>query len=673
MDLIGVIKMFKKIICAVLLIGVVHVMLYFGVLSIASTEGMMVSLQPDTLLYCQAARRICEGYPFSYSIGEAVSTGTTSVLYPFVLAIPYALGAQGYLLIVAGFVLNAFFYLVFLSGWTLAGWRWCSEPKSKWFFPLLLALAAQPAYCAFGQTDVGLWLAESALFVAAMAWQRWRCLAVLSMLAPWLRPEGSVLAVALLLMVPLMKEHRRQVFTIAILALCSTIAVFGFNELLTGRFQFDSVAHKGYFKNCSFAEALSLTATDIVELLKDYFLGVPRCPPHVFFFVPILTAVFFWVGSAIRDWKESLKTGFCMVALAVVGSFLLVASSGWKGLNFDRYLVWTTPLFSLVIADGCVRLSELTFLRRVRYFPCSLVVVYSLFGLVTSLAIATKTGRGIAAGYEYDNYCEQLMAEEDRLNEAERPRSVGGIACGSAYFLRNRRFYHLAGLYSPDFFDYYRIETAFELLKYRTDLRPTYWLSEGMEGLVPSSARDKVFGRLLAIGPGGDDPLRVAEWSAFDTGASVPVAPVGKLLTARLDIGYLPDEKSSDYKVIDRWGLEPRKIFLAVEKRGEDLAVDAGRIIRGGDMMTIPLQPGKDCEVIVRTLSSRDGFEFNSPIKMLLNVDGEDVGYVGYDLNLKTNAFQEVSFTIPGAAIHQSPSRLGFLGDHIACGYWFYQ
>ena len=60
-------------------------------------------------------------------------------------------------------------------------------------------------------------------------------------------------------------------------------------------------------------------------------------------------------------------------------------------------------------------------------------------------------------------------------------------------------------------------------------------------------------------------------------------------------------------------------------------------------------------------------------VRMLLNIDDKDVGYVGYDLNLKTNAFQEVSFKIPGKAIRQTPSRIGFLGDHIACGYWFFQ
>ena len=80
----------------------------------ANDECVLAIPQPDTPLYYQAARRIVEGHPFSFSEGSSVCTGTTTVLYPFVLAIPYALGFSGDAMIVVGFLLNALFYCVFL-------------------------------------------------------------------------------------------------------------------------------------------------------------------------------------------------------------------------------------------------------------------------------------------------------------------------------------------------------------------------------------------------------------------------------------------------------------------------------------------------------------------------------------------------------------------------------
>ena len=114
----------KHLVTLMLCIGLMQIAGYYLAVMLASRDGAMAVPQPDTLLYCQAARRIAEGHPFSFSAGTAVSTGTTSVLYPFILAIPYVLGATGDALIMAGFWLNALFYLVFLFGWGKAIWPW---------------------------------------------------------------------------------------------------------------------------------------------------------------------------------------------------------------------------------------------------------------------------------------------------------------------------------------------------------------------------------------------------------------------------------------------------------------------------------------------------------------------------------------------------------------------
>lgn len=656
-----------------LLIGLAHLLIYFVTLSFASPDGSVSTLQPDTALYCQSARRIVEGHPFSYSEGELVSTGTTSVLQPFLLAIPYAVGLHGNQLLSAGFVLNALFYLVYIVAWMLVSHRLCVNKRVIGLFSIVLVLSAQPIYCALGQTDIGLWMAVSAVLAALLVYQRWKAAALVAFLAPWIRPEGFAFAMALMLTVPFCKNRRKEFLTLSTIALISTVFVFAFNFYLTGRFQFDSVAHKGYFKTQPLPDAIGTTYISFVDLLKTYFLGLAQKTPFVYLYAPLVSGLLFFWGMATRKWHDTMDNGLGTLILAGLGSFFLVATSGWQGVNFDRYLVWAIPLVLMIVSEGAVSLAECKHLKNVKALPFLVLLGFTACSAVVTIAISYSSAKRISSEFEYYSACENLMAAEDKEAGSQTPRAVGGLSCGGAYYFGSRRFVHFAGLYSPAFFDYYRLQTAMELLKNRPELRPTYLITEGMNSLVSPELQEQVYGRILSVGPSEDDFLRLADWSAFERGAQIPEAPEGKSLTARLDVGYLPDEHACDYEVIDRWRMKPREVFFSAKNLGDKLAVDAGRIIRGGDMMTIPLKPGRDCTVVVRTLASCDGVEFNSPIRMLLNIDDKDVGYVGYDLNLKTNAFQEVSFKIPGKAIRQTPSRIGFLGDHIACGYWFFQ
>src|SRR5574344_1294522 len=148
----------KNLLCLMLCIGCIQIAGYFIAGSMARIDGIMAVPQPDTLLYCQSARRIVEGNPFSMFPGTAMSTGNTTILYPFVLSIPYALGATGDTLLTAGFFLNALFYLIFLFGWGLAIWSLITKPVPRLVAALLIALSNQSAYCACAQSDTGMWM-----------------------------------------------------------------------------------------------------------------------------------------------------------------------------------------------------------------------------------------------------------------------------------------------------------------------------------------------------------------------------------------------------------------------------------------------------------------------------------------------------------------------------------
>ena len=107
-------------------------------------------------------------------------------------------------------------------------------------------------------------------------------------------------------------------------------------------------------------------------------------------------------------------------------------------------------------------------------------------------------------------------------------------------------------------------------------------------------------------------------------------------------------------------------------------------MLLGGAEMTVALQPGKDAYVVLRTMSkaaafasgasgadSGGEFSFKSPMTLMVEVDGGDVGPVRFEI--ADNGFTDATFTIPGSAITSSPCRIAFIGEHASCGYWFYQ
>ena len=263
-----------------LAIGALQIAAYLFTSSITCVDGLLSVPQPDTPLYYQAARRIVEGHPFSFSEGSAVCSGTTTMLYPFVLAFPCWVGATGDSLIVAGFAFNALFYLVFLYGWCKAIGNWCDKCETRLLASLLIALSGHCAFATFSQTDIGFWLAFSGLFASALSVRKNVLIGMLLVFASWIRPEGMILVVAFAMMTAVfhllgidVKEEFRRRIVASGLGLVSVCAVFLLNYLLTGHVQFSSVAGKGHFATLPFAQAVMSSTSDFYSIVKGVVLG----------------------------------------------------------------------------------------------------------------------------------------------------------------------------------------------------------------------------------------------------------------------------------------------------------------------------------------------------------------------------------------------------------------
>ena len=77
----------------------------FGHELLAHTAGAWAPPLDDAFIHAQFARNAATGHPLQWMAGEGVSSGGTSILWPFLLAIPWALGARGTFIVPASHAL----------------------------------------------------------------------------------------------------------------------------------------------------------------------------------------------------------------------------------------------------------------------------------------------------------------------------------------------------------------------------------------------------------------------------------------------------------------------------------------------------------------------------------------------------------------------------------------
>jgi len=678
-----------------LCVGVIQFSAYYFLSATVRADGLLAVAQPDAALYLQAARRIAEGGAFTYSAGGPIQTGTTSVLYPFILSLPSWLGLSCGALVTVGFLLNAACYLVFLFSWLkICELRFFQNPRTRWSpsrqdrrkssfltrlgqsrlrgtVPMLaLVLFGQFAFVAFAQSDMGLWMALSSIFALGLAKDKVSIWGAALVVAPWVRPEGMVCVMAVALVAAVVRPYRK----VALLGLLSVAAVFLLNDLLTGTWQFSSVQGKGHFAIEPFFCAVRSSFHDAMTMLRQLFLGFSSGSFREMMFFPVLGAVCLWYHVFHRDYRD-FTAREAIFLLAAAGGFATVATSGWQGTNFDRYLAWMMPVAVIWTARGAVELGA-RLNGFARFLPSALILLFGCVGAVMSaihFRLACEQTEIARAFYER---CESVLP---------KGASVGGYGNAAAvYWLSPRRYVHLYGIYTPAL-KTKNLLSAFEILKYEPASRFDYWLyEEGVEGdLVPESAR-AIFGETVLAGPQGR-ALRKADWTFFDAARETPAVPAkGLSCKARVDVGYESDERAADYQVHGAFAQRAPEPVIRLDELGGRKLVEVGRVVTGSDEMTaVGLQPGRDVVVVMRTAlrqkaptigpagTKADEYAFAPAQALQVFVDGADVGLVHYEVPEK--GFADVSFRIPAEVVTSPAPRLTFVGEHVTFGYWFYQ
>jgi hypothetical protein len=328
----------------------------FAVTVLRNTRPMGLPLD-DSYIYLTYAKQIGRGEPFTYFSGGGYSAGSTSVLWPMVLAPFWTLGARGHALVWVSYLLCAALY----TATAIGVWRVIKKlgggDVAGLLGALLLLGVAPFAWTSLSGMEVAF---ASSLLVAMIlllldqpangppSKRLGVCLAAASLS----RPEATLIAMAVI-GVAIIGRLRKREFRAAAWWAAPVVAPLAWlvaNKLIAGNFFPNTGVAKSYFYLPGFdwsywRETVWSTSG---KLMKGVFYD--DTSPLVW---PKLVSIAWLVGAVrVMLWAKRAKrllAGALIVAAPLVLLFAVVATSGlWSFQNY-RYIGPAFPLLMIPV------------------------------------------------------------------------------------------------------------------------------------------------------------------------------------------------------------------------------------------------------------------------------------------------------------------------------------
>jgi len=652
-------------------------------------------IEQDHSLYLQYAHQMATGHPYVFTPGDTPSSGSTTHLYIWLLALLYKLGVHGDAFIASIFCLNVFFYLASLALlWGIA--RKLLPEKGDWVV-LLVALSGQTLTTFLGGTDMGFFTFLTLALFFALLYNRWILTPILAFLCGIARPEGFLFAIAALVLSSFLwiqkkrdkeKEGFLIFFSMGLAGLLGFFLTLFINHAVTGHFQFMSVMNKGYFHHYNLSGAVFRTLTDFLLMIRELLFGLSG-GARQYFVPPILGGVFGLIGVLLLQRNRSLALREIWILLAAGASMLLIATSEYQGVSNDRYLGWLLPIWFLYIVAG------VEYLARKWKAP----LVFN--GLLLLLAGFQCASLLFAEAYSYSA---AILTSRTRefAEEAEcflPSGSTVGTAAGSGiqFFTPELKIRNFPGYLSPDLFipDHYpRPRYTLERLKHRSEFCFDYWMLRPgerslFEGLIPGLTGQVLLpGTDFAFTTGDFLVLSKADWSALK-GGELPSCsiPENFSLLDTLDVAYITDERAHNYTSSCRLtGIRIPPVSLVSSISGEtNLFYEAGRVIVGEESFQLHhIIPNHPLLLVLRTArrvrarsyfasqeNRIDNYELKKQIKLSLSVDASPSR--SFEIELADDGFCEISLLLSAEDIHSASPKIKVFGDHISFIWWAFQ
>jgi hypothetical protein len=657
------------------------------VLRLFAGDGTVSNSEPDTTIYTQYARAICNGTPYEFYPGSAPTTGSTSHLYPFIIALFYKLGAvDGYI-----FIALLIFNSALLLGTLALFYHFVERLAINALLPamLLTVFSGQLLNAFFGLTDMGLFAFLTMAVLCSLLYGKTLPLTLSVILLSLSRPEGLYFSGVLFAagagrwlfrksrLLPTSPYEKAAVFSgLAGLVVFSGILLL--NRCIAGDAQFTSIFNKSYPATLPLSNAVHQTLLDAISLFRRFFLSDP-VEGQYFYSLPVIAAIFGVAGILLHDRRNPDRTFIEWIAAGFAAiSIASVAAGGFQGVSADRYLAWLTPLWLMYVAIGTVRLLEKR--KTAGNLAIGVLVAFQLLG--TGYIFADIYNRAT-----YDRIDREFLIQLNAsLPENKGIGTMGGS--GLQYYVKDHEIHNLFGITSPAFIykgkpDYYWFK-ALETIKHEPEHAFSYWLLRHKKEL--EHPFNLFCGSVLAA---GTDHLNLyqpklieADWSALrNTKPANP--PATKRLIGSLDIGYDPHEKQYQYSTYSR--IPKKRLSYGVSSHPVDsqTVTEVGLMIAGYEVFTMPeVDVSRDLHVVLRTDTRLDFIVFEdgphsstvdivSPLR--LNVLVDDQPLAPLEFRLEETGYSEISFVIPAGYLTYPQPEIVVGGDHVSYAYWFYQ
>jgi hypothetical protein len=675
--------------------------LFLGFL-LASTEGHAVPQVVDLYLVCQYAKALAEGHPFQYNLGEAPSTGATSLLHTAVLGAAHALGARGEGLVAFAIGLGIAFYLGSVALARRIATRLAGEREGL-LAASLLALGGPVVWAFLYGSDAAPFMFLSLLTLDSLlgAWRGEGLgrLAVAGALLALTRPEGLPVALVIGVGVSLGpgRGQRAARQALAWVPAAAGLVTPVLNRVLTGQWLGSSLADKSLFANYGLIEGLAVTADYLTDVVRGLLLGFyPSQVPVGFsrgwaalYFPPLgLIAVLL----ALARPPEAARVPLRLWGATVGGLLLLLAPNMFMGVHFNRHLVWALPSLLVLAAVGLGWLAR----QAGRADPAvergvftAVAGLWLALGALSTLRFGTLYGEGAGEVYRRD-----VRAAEWIARNLPRGTPIANLAT-SVEYLTGHRSLNLHGVTSPAFFGNRTAEReagTFEALGRLSPVeRPALLLTSVAAQEANASMRELVDPEPLYRSSSFADELLIyrMRWDLPGRNRQMFLPSAVKAVEGlrevdRLNVGDSRDEAAHDYGFRSRLG----DLNLAGTVRVDsypgppaERVMDAGRAILGHESFTLRAARGRDLVLVMRTAASVNANVYRASgngsyglelaeAGLTIEAEGQSAGRFAFR---PRPGWDEQVLRIPGSLLGEGRTRLRLSGRYASFFYWAFQ
>ena len=610
-----------------------------------ATGGTPAVPLDDSYIHFQFARSFAEGRPLVYSPGTAPVAGATSLLFPLLLSVPYALGFREHAIVWAAWGI----------GWIALGLL-ADEARlsAKKLGGSIAGIGAAALVLVFGANA---WFASSGMEVIPLAWLMLRAvrraaewcegagrerrarieLATLSLLLPLMRPEGAY--VSLLLAGTLFWFPRGGRRWFSLVPLASLGAPMLLNYLLSGTFV-STTARAKWLPLSPYVDAseLWLHFSTYVKLLFGTLLNGELWTA---LFLPRGSAPFALAALAalpVIALRPSLRARAVLLFLLALGG-LIPATYECYLCNRVRYLWPFAPAWMV----GAAALSELvgSALAQIRaeLKPAGVLVLGAFVGALAAQLPGSLDDLAVSARAIFDQQVSLGLWARDRL---PAQASIGVNDTGAIAYFSGRRTFDVVGLTTAGEAEHWTAGAGSRFEHYeRLERRrlPTHFIVYpewfALEPLLGPELTERFVPDATILG-GQRMVAHVADYRFLGSAESPSPAYSGRRVLDRLDVADLVSEGSHRYQLDDA-----RKDDDVVSFAGQRL--DGARRSRRFDAFELVVVPGG-------TLLLRAAAEFSTHFEL-------EVGERRLSVEAPLTLEEDIAVTLP-AGLRAGPTPI---------------